>query len=203
MARITFNSRQLVGTALIGLAAAACTAGLEPTPDPSLELYPIPPRRAALPQPSPIRSSPIRPSPIPGLPALARAPPAAALKALLRQVTQHRREVHEFGLASWYGPGFEGRLTANGEIYDSSQMTAAHKELPLGSEVYVVNLENGREAKLRINDRGPFIGERVIDVSKAAAKALGFYYDGLAEVRIDLVRSSTARNEAPSAEADG
>ncbi len=120
-------------------------------------------------------------------PALAAAPPAAALAALATARVRPRRTLLETGIASWYGPGFAGRPTASGEIFDPSAMTAAHPELPLGTEVVVVNLENGREARLRINDRGPFVGDRVIDVSKAAAKALGFYLTGLAEVRVDLV----------------
>lgn len=122
-----------------------------------------------------------------GLPDIASSPPAAAEAALARAKAAQQRQTIETGIASWYGPGFAGRPTASGEIFDPSAMTAAHPELPLGSEVVVVNLENGREAMLRVNDRGPFIGDRVIDVSRAAARALGFYYDGLAEVRVELI----------------
>lgn len=122
-----------------------------------------------------------------GIPDIALSPPEAAEAALARAKAAQRRETLETGIASWYGPGFAGRPTASGEIFDPSAMTAAHPELPLGSEVVVVNLENGREAMLRVNDRGPFIGDRVIDVSRAAARALGFYYDGLAEVRVELI----------------
>lgn len=122
-----------------------------------------------------------------GLPEMASAPPAAAEAALARAKAAYRRATIETGIASWYGPGFAGRPTASGEIFDPAAMTAAHPELPLGSEVVVVNLANGRQATLTINDRGPFIGDRVIDVSRAAAKALGFYYDGLAEVRVELI----------------
>jgi rare lipoprotein A len=122
-----------------------------------------------------------------GVPDIASSPPAAAEAALARAKAAQRRETVETGIASWYGPGFAGRPTASGEIFDPAAMTAAHPELPLGSEVVVVNLQNGREAMLTINDRGPFIGDRVIDVSRAAARALGFYYDGLAEVRVELI----------------
>lgn len=122
-----------------------------------------------------------------GLPDIALAPPLAAAEALARAKATHRRETIETGIASWYGPGFAGRPTASGEIFDPSAMTAAHPELPLGSEVVVVNLENGRQAMLTINDRGPFIGDRVIDVSRKAARVLGFYYDGLTEVRVELI----------------
>ena len=77
------------------------------------------------------------------------------------------------GVASWYGPGFHGRLTANGERFDMNELTAAHKTLPFGTRVLVHNPRTGKEVVVRINDRGPFIKGRVIDLSKAAAKALG------------------------------
>lgn len=78
------------------------------------------------------------------------------------------------GIASWYGPGFHGRLTANGERFDMHELTAAHKTLPFGTRVLVHNPRTGKQVVVRINDRGPFIKGRVIDLSKAAAKALGF-----------------------------
>ncbi|MBK8664604.1 MAG: septal ring lytic transglycosylase RlpA family protein [Burkholderiales bacterium] len=78
------------------------------------------------------------------------------------------------GVASWYGPGFHGRLTANGEKFDMHELTAAHKTLPFGTRVLVHNPRTGKEVVVRINDRGPFIKGRVIDLSKAAARALGF-----------------------------
>ena len=78
------------------------------------------------------------------------------------------------GVASWYGPGFHGRTTANGERFDMHELTAAHKTLPFGTRVLVHNPRTGKEVVVRINDRGPFIKGRVIDLSKAAAKALGF-----------------------------
>jgi len=77
------------------------------------------------------------------------------------------------GVASWYGPGFHGRKTANGERFDMEELTAAHKTLPFGTRVLVQNPRNGKEVVVRINDRGPFIQGRVIDLSKAAASALG------------------------------
>ncbi len=92
----------------------------------------------------------------------------------------------EVGIASWYGPGFHGEQTANGEIYDMNDMTAAHKTLPMPSIVRVTNLENGRTIKLRINDRGPFVGERIIDVSRRGAQLLGFYGAGTARVRVQI-----------------
>jgi rare lipoprotein A len=135
---------------------------------------------------------------LPPGPSLASRPPLAALAAIEAAARERRRTLVETGIASWYGPGFAGRPTASGEIFDPLAMTAAHPALPLGAEVVVVNLENGREARLRINDRGPFVGERVIDVSKAAAQKLGFYYTGLAEVRVELVEPvrRAARDDA-------
>ncbi len=92
----------------------------------------------------------------------------------------------EEGVASWYGPGFHGQTTANGEIYDQNDMTAAHRTLPLPSIVRVTNLENGRSIKLRVNDRGPFAQNRIIDLSRRGAQLLGFYNAGTARVRVEI-----------------
>lgn len=91
------------------------------------------------------------------------------------------------GLASWYGPDFHGKKTSNGEIYDMHGMTAAHKTLPLGTSVRVVNQSNGRQQIVRINDRGPFVGTRIIDLSYEAAKRLGVVGPGTAPVRIEAL----------------
>ncbi len=106
------------------------------------------------------------------------------------------------GQASWYGPGFHGRKTANGERYDQRAMTAAHKTLPFGSLVRVRSLVNGKEVDVRINDRGPFIGGRVIDVSRAAAEALGMMGVGVKPVLL-LVSSTTSRQRGPEAPTAG
>jgi rare lipoprotein A len=92
-------------------------------------------------------------------------------------------------MASWYGgdDGFEGKPTASGEIYDSSQMTAAHRELPLGTVVDVTNLDNGKSVRVRVNDRGPFLKGRVLDLSQEAAKRLDVIGPGVAPVRIEVV----------------
>jgi rare lipoprotein A len=97
---------------------------------------------------------------------------------------QSARGFVEEGVASWYGPGFHGKRTANGEIYDMYAMTAAHKILPLGTIVRVTNRSNGRSLALRINDRGPFVDDRVIDLSRAAAEKLDVVAKGTAPVRI-------------------
>ncbi len=90
----------------------------------------------------------------------------------------------EVGLASWYGPNFHGKKTSSGEVYDMEALTAAHKILPLQTWVAVHNLDNGRRATIRVNDRGPFVDGRIIDLSKAAARELGVLGPGTAKVRV-------------------
>ncbi|HEX8816686.1 MAG TPA: septal ring lytic transglycosylase RlpA family protein [Terriglobales bacterium] len=94
----------------------------------------------------------------------------------------------EVGTASWYGEDFDGRETASGETYDMYDMTAAHPSLPLGTWVKVTNLRNGRVVNVRINDRGPIVPGRIIDLSYGAAQALNFGERGLQRVRLDVVR---------------
>ncbi|MHA6288579.1 septal ring lytic transglycosylase RlpA family protein [Maricaulis sp. CAU 1757] len=101
------------------------------------------------------------------------------------------------GIASWYGPNFHGRLTANGEIFDQDAMTAAHTTLPIPSIAEVTNLENGRSVIVRVNDRGPFVDDRIIDMSRAAATELGFIGVGLAEVRVRYLGPAHATGAAP------
>jgi rare lipoprotein A (peptidoglycan hydrolase) len=91
------------------------------------------------------------------------------------------------GQASWYGPGFYGNRTANGEIFTGRDMTAAHRSLPFGTKVKVTNLGNGKTAIVRINDDGPYIPGRVIDLSEAAASRLGIKSSGVADVRIEVL----------------
>ncbi|MDX1977699.1 MAG: septal ring lytic transglycosylase RlpA family protein [Pseudanabaenaceae cyanobacterium bins.68] len=94
------------------------------------------------------------------------------------------------GMASWYGADFHGRLSASGEVFNKFQLTAAHRSLPFGTRVRVTNLQNGRSVVVRINDRGPFYGDRILDVSKAAASALGFIDHGVARVKVEVLDSS-------------
>ncbi len=93
----------------------------------------------------------------------------------------------ETGIASWYGSDFHGKPTASGEIYNMYAMTAAHKTLPLGTYVKVTNLENGRSVIVKINDRGPFVKGRIIDLTYTAAKKLGMIHKGTARVRLNIV----------------
>ena len=90
-------------------------------------------------------------------------------------------------MASWYGPGFHGRRTANGEVYNQNALTAAHRSLPFGTKVRVTNVNTGSSVIVRINDRGPFSGGRVIDLSAAAARVIGMLRSGVAPVRIEIL----------------
>lgn len=91
------------------------------------------------------------------------------------------------GIASWYGPGFHGRPTASGVIYDQGELTAAHQTLPLGTKVMVTNLNNGKSTEVSINDRGPFAKGRIIDLSYAAARSLGMIGPGTIPVRVEVM----------------
>ena len=108
-------------------------------------------------------------------------------------------DYNETGIASWYGEPFHGRKTANGETYDMNALTAAHKTLPMPVKVRVTNLENGRSLMLTVNDRGPFVAGRIIDVSRRAAQLLGFEKQGTAKVRVEFVgvRNETFVSEKP------
>jgi rare lipoprotein A len=110
--------------------------------------------------------------------------------------------VREEGIASWYGgnDGFEGKPTASGEIYDGNQITAAHRTLPLGTVVDVENLENGKTLRVRINDRGPFVRGRIIDLSRTAARELGVIGPGTANVRLTIIAPAV---EPPPVSATG
>lgn len=105
----------------------------------------------------------------------------------IRYVPSVDYDYDRIGVASWYGPGFHGEYTANGERYNQEDMTAAHTTLPLPSLVEVTNLENGRKAVVRVNDRGPFVDDRIIDLSHAAAKSLGIDKKGTAKVRVKVL----------------
>jgi rare lipoprotein A len=95
----------------------------------------------------------------------------------------------EVGEASWYGPGFQGGRTASGEVFDQTKMTAAHPSLPMGTKAQITNLANDEKVEVRINDRGPYAKDRVIDISRAAAKKLDMHKDGTAQVKIETERT--------------
>lgn len=121
-------------------------------------------------EPSALPTAPLAPQPI---------APAPAQRRVV-QVTS--------GEASWYGPGFFGNRTANGEVFRPGTLTAAHRTLPFGTKVRVTNLWNGRTAVVRINDRGPFHGARVIDLAHGAAQKLGLTASGIAQVKLEVLQ---------------
>ncbi|MES2401907.1 MAG: septal ring lytic transglycosylase RlpA family protein [Pseudomonadota bacterium] len=175
--------RQAMAVGLLSL-LAACTTTAPPSPG-----------RSA-PAPVPIAS----PAPMPASPEAGGTPTEAApllsigsFSDLPRPALLAGEPAREFerGAASWYGPGFHGRLTASGERYDMNAFTAAHRTLPFGTMVRVHSLVNGRDVDLRITDRGPFSRNRIIDVSRAAAAELGMLGLGFKEVVL-LVPESTA-----------
>lgn len=102
-------------------------------------------------------------------------------------------DYNEIGIASWYGPNFHGKETANGDVFDQNALTAAHKTLPMPSMVRVTNIENNRSIILMVNDRGPFSKGRIIDVSKRAAEVLGFQHKGIAKVRVQFLPGQTEK----------
>ena len=140
---------------------------------------------------APEPASPIAPSePSSSEPAPAISKPSATIPETKPVAT---------GKASWYGPGFHGKKTASGEIFDDAKLTAAHKTLPMGSKAKVTNLKNGKSVKVEINDRGPYVADRVIDLSQAAAHALGMIDRGVVPVRVDLIAEETGMNGSAAA----
>jgi rare lipoprotein A len=124
------------------------------------------------------------PAPTPGNPNPSGPPPAS----------EHQPPVAgqyvEEGVASWYGVPFNGRRTSNGEVYDMHTMTAAHRTLPFNTVVRVTNLSNGKQTQVRINDRGPFVANRIIDLSMAASEAINMIGTGTAQVRLEIVSAT-------------
>jgi len=131
------------------------------------------------------RTATVRP---PAAPPTAPAPSSAPPAAEPQPATPG--EYVEQGIASWYGIPFDGHRTSNGEIYDMHQFTAAHKTLPFGAIVRVTNLRNGKQTEVRINDRGPFVADRVIDLSLSAAQAIDMVGPGTAPVRLEMIAGS-------------
>ena len=133
----------------------------------------------------------LRPAPdsINSMPDQASSEPATDRSTVLAEAIPEYRQV---GIASWYGGRHQGRLTASGEVFDENKLTAAHRTLPLVTWARVTNLENGRSIEVRVNDRGPYIDGRVIDLSTRAAEELGMTEQGLARVEIKALPEQTA-----------
>ena len=105
----------------------------------------------------------------------------------LEEIEKRETRGVQYGVASWYGPDFHGKPTSSGEVYDMYQLSCAHNTLALGTAVIVTNLENGKSLELKVNDRGPFVKERIVDLSYAAAKILGIWEKGTAFVKVETV----------------
>jgi rare lipoprotein A len=131
------------------------------------------------------------------IPVAAKAVKAAPKSQKIAKIEQ---KPYQVGSASWYGKQFHGKTTASGEDFDMFEFTAAHRKLPLGSFVKVTNLKNGKWIIVRINDRGPYVGDRIMDLSYSAARMLNFR-DGVERVRIDLIQPEhVALNQGFSAQ---
>lgn len=188
---------------LLGLVAVAIvTACAGPAPRPGAEA-PVPGETADGPPPGPVDLASI-PEPTPRDEPLSRYgnPPSYVVFGRTYHVQQKRKAYHATGIASWYGTKFHGRRTSSGEPFDMHRFTAAHRTLPLPSYVEVTNLANGRSLVVRVNDRGPFKKDRLIDLSYAAAARLGFADRGTTRVEVRAVGPGTAGPAPGRAETD-
>jgi rare lipoprotein A len=116
-------------------------------------------------------------------------PPGGVSEDDLAFVAAHRPILSEIGYATWYTAPYKGRKAANGEVFNDNAMTAAHRTLPMGSLIVVTNLKTGQSSAMRITDRGPFVGDRMIDLTIASAKAVGIYRSGMTQVRMDVYQT--------------
>lgn len=164
--------------------AIAMAAGCRHKPAPVAVAPPPPPLTPQPPTPSPPVSSPVPP---PNVAASIADSPADA-----EFVASHPVIYSEEGQASWYGPPYDKRRGANGQIFDKDALTAAHRTLPMNSLIRVTNLSTGQSAILRITDRGPFVPNRILDLSLASAKAIGVWRPGVARVRVELFAAPSA-----------
>jgi rare lipoprotein A len=153
---------------------------IPPTAPPVEETYPAPPP----PPPSPSASN-VPPARIPPTP----LPPGGVTAEDIRYVNTHPALSTEVGLATWYTAPYKGRRSANGEVFDDTALTAAHRTLPMGSLIVVTNLTTGQWAAMRVSDRGPFVEGRVVDLTVASAKATGVYRAGIVRVRVDVYQT--------------
>jgi rare lipoprotein A len=179
--------RALTQVILVSMAIAVGT-GCRHKPAPVAVAPPPPPLTPQPPTPYPPSSAPV-PSPAPSssIAALIADSPADA-----EFVASHPVIYSEEGEASWYGPPYDKRRGANGEIFDKDALTAAHRTLPMNSLIRVTNLSTGQSAILRITDRGPFVPDRMLDLSLASAKAIGVWRPGVAKVRVEVFAAPSA-----------
>jgi rare lipoprotein A len=206
VARIGRRRAVAVLTAPLVLLAACGTPPTQPTPKPTPSspdariVRPDAPRPAS-PHPAP-RGDPApaasSPPPAPAEVPADAAPSPAALPTPAPDADD--RGAVERGISSWYGRRFHGRRTANGERFDMHALTAAHRTLPFGTRVHVRNPANGREVVVRINDRGPTLRDRMIDLSRAAARRLGIGGLGTVEIRLLPTTDESGADDAPAAD---
>ena len=186
---ITLTTAPAVAVAGLALLVSGCshhrkTTGRAPRTAPELEqTYPVPAPPAS-PAPS-SNASNLPPGRIPPTP----LPPGGVTQEDIRYVNSHPPILSETGLATWYSAPYKGRKAANGEVFQDSAFTAAHRTLPMGSLVVVTNLNTGQWAAMRISDRGPFVEGRIVDLTIASAKATGVYRAGLVKVRLDVYQT--------------
>ena len=141
-------------------------------------------------RPTSLEAARVTPQPVRGTPPGAHTT-RTTVTPVLKAGRANPSKPYQTGTASWYGERFQGKQTASGEPFDMRDFTAAHPTLPLGTFVRVTNLRNGKAVVVRINDRGPVVDDRIIDVSDSAARALGFKERGVQRVRLDLYRPET------------
>ena len=180
---LLISGSSVISPALAGSSRAVQTADALASQQPSLLADPAEASQAYEPESSDLAIREVQPIQVqdqqPGNP-LVPSQPIASSNLQVRSVST--------GQASWYGPGFYGGRTANGDVLRRGDFTAAHRSLPFGTKVRVTNLWNGRTAVVRINDRGPFVGHRVIDLGPGAASHLGLVASGVASVRLEVLR---------------
>ena len=180
---LLMSGSSVISPALAGSSRAVQTADALASQQPSLLADPAEASQAYEPESSDLAIREVQPIQVqdqqPGNP-LVPSQPIASSNLQVRSIST--------GQASWYGPGFYGGRTANGDVLRRGDFTAAHRSLPFGTKVRVTNLWNGRTAVVRINDRGPFVGHRVIDLGPGAATHLGVVASGVASVRLEVLR---------------
>jgi rare lipoprotein A len=169
------------GLALVLVAAAGCGHHRKVVQPVAPQAVAPEPRAEALP-PVP-RSAQVARIPI------TRVPPGGVSEEDLEFVATHRPILTEVGLASWYSAPYKGRKAANGQVFDDYAKTAAHLTLPMGSLIKVTNLKTGQSCAMRVTDRGPFVEDRIIDLTIASAKATGVYWPGSARIRLDVYQT--------------
>lgn len=178
----SWNCGRLAGLAAILLIVSGCSHRNRVAQQPPPQALP-PSASAQLPPqqyPSQTQSAPLGPIPI------TPVPPGGVSPEDLQFVATHKPIATQEGLASWYTAPYKGRKAANGQVFSDQAMTAAHRTLPMGSLIVVTNLQTGQSSAMRINDRGPFVTGRIVDLTIASAKATGIYPRGIARVRIDV-----------------